>query len=427
MNSSAPTTSSRALKATIHFLPYFLTPPSANNLSNLLSLCIFLGCLSLTFKGPLPAVVRIVLFVVAAYYGHPLVTSNHDVPHRMVSAGIWFSGALSLLKVFDVCIVSLWDKEPPRWVHKGKLVLLPETPFARFVYAWDLFTTNRGSSWWEGYSWDWAPKYIALYSPPVRSRLANTARGLVWTAFLYLAIDVCETVNELETWDITHPHPVLTLSLPKQLLYSFSICMTTCLGIATSHALFTTLFVALGSSPRAWVPPFPQNPFAATSLQDFWSNRWHHYFKRPVERAAVPIMMLFPQRWPWSTRRVIRALIIFGMQTFLHLHLVARIFHVRKSETEWRFIDESTLVFFLLQPAGLLVEREVLVPLTKSIFPHSIGTRTWIARVWAWAWLLWTGRYWADVWVRSGMWNPGEGYLGWSPIRGLLFGHWFLV
>ncbi|KAF8309120.1 hypothetical protein DL93DRAFT_2086011 [Clavulina sp. PMI_390] len=195
-----------------------------------------------------------------------------------------------------------------------------------------------------------------------------------------------------------------------------------------NHSIFATLFIAFGSSPAAWVPVFPQKPFAATSLQDFWSHKWHHYFKRAVERAAVPIMALFPESWPWPTRRVIRALVIFGIQGIFHLIIVARISATKStSGSDWRFADEATLLFFLLQPIGLLIERAVLVPFLTWLLRTHPTARMWVTRVWAWGWLLWTGRYWADVWIRSGMWSPGEGYLGWSPIRGVLFGQWFLV
>ncbi|KAF8307590.1 hypothetical protein DL93DRAFT_1996337 [Clavulina sp. PMI_390] len=424
MNSTTTSLSSRAVAATVHFLPFLVSPPSANNLTNIVSLCIFLACLSLTYDGAVPAALRLVLFVLATYFGHPLVTGDHEVRHRMASTAITASGTLLLFKAFDVCVVSLWDKEPPHWVRNGKRVPLPHTFFGRLVYAFDLLSTNRGSSWFDGYSWDWAPKYVATYSPSVRSRLSNAVRNLLYFVYLYLLVDVLETITQREHWSISDPHPVLSLSIPKQLFYSLCICVSTCIGIILSHSLFATIFIALGCSPTAWVPMF-QSPFTSSSLQDFWSNRWHHIWKRPTGRASIPIMMLVPQRWSWSTRRVIRAIIIFGMQTIWHLYLVARGFHVRKSEREWRFIDESTVLFFLLQPIGLLIERELLVPLSRQILPEK--SRAFVTRLWAWAWLLWTGRYWADVWVRSGMWSPGEGYIGWSPVRGVLFGQWFLV
>ncbi|KAF8307589.1 hypothetical protein DL93DRAFT_1996336 [Clavulina sp. PMI_390] len=251
-------------------------------------------------------------------------------------------------------------------------------------------------------------------------------RSLAYFISLYLFIDVLEMITQRVDWDIHQTHPILSLSIPQQLFYSLIVCLYTCVGIIMTHSIFATIFIALGCSPKAWVPVF-NRPFASSSLQDFWSNRWHHYFKRSMERAVVPLMRLLPRQWPWSTRRVIRAGIIFGMQTIFHLYLVLRCFHVRKSEEEWRFVDQTTLLFFLLQPIGLLVERELLVPLSESLLPANPKARVWVTRVWAWAWLLWTGRYWADVCVRSGMWSSGEGYLAWSPVRGVLFGQWFLV
>ncbi|KAF8307588.1 hypothetical protein DL93DRAFT_2171606 [Clavulina sp. PMI_390] len=152
---SAPVqTSSRALAATLHFLPFLVTPPSSNNLTTIVLVCIFIGCFSLTYKGASLRILRMVLFVIAAYFGHPLVTGDHQVSHRLAAAGIVFPGALLLLKAFDVCIVSLWDDGPPHWLRNGKRVPLPDTLFGRLVYSFDLLITNRGSSWFEGYSWD---------------------------------------------------------------------------------------------------------------------------------------------------------------------------------------------------------------------------------------------------------------------------------
>ncbi|KAF8307585.1 hypothetical protein DL93DRAFT_2232099 [Clavulina sp. PMI_390] len=423
-------TSSRALAAVIHFLPFLVVPQSVNNLVNIVSFFIFLACFSLTYnKGIAPTISRLVLFCLVVYVGHPLLTEDHIVPRRTISPIITFNGAILLFKAFDICIVSLWDQQPPHWVRNGKRVPLPRALLGRIGYAFDLFSTVRGSSWFEGYSWDWAPAYVASYSPPVRSRFAYAARGILYLGFCYISLDVFESITRLETWELPLARPVLSQPMSTQLLHSFCFCVIMYFGMTISHALFATLLVALGSSPKAWVPPFPRNPFTATSLQDFWSNTWHHYFKRSLKRAVIPIMMLVPQRWPWSMRRVIRAVIIFGMNTIIHLYIVARISSSLNPNAgpAWRFIDKSTLIFFLLQPIGLLIEREVLIPLSTSLLRAHPSVRAWLIRLWAWSWLVWTGRYWLDVWVRSGMWSPGEGYLGWSPIRGLLFGQWFVM
>ncbi|KAF8306047.1 hypothetical protein DL93DRAFT_2089056 [Clavulina sp. PMI_390] len=404
------------------FLPSTVIPPSVNQLNNNVALCIILSCVSLTYKGRVPSAFRVALFFPAAYYSYYTVCKDHDVPNRIASSAITFGGSLLAFKAFDICIVSLFDREPPHWVKNGKLVPLPETLVGRVAYAVDLFFSFRGSSWFGGYSWDWAPKYIAAYSPP-KSRISHISRGVLTFLAYYLALDACETFAQQEKWDLSQAHPVLTLPLSKQLLFSLFIATNTFIVIQINYIFISVVCVMMGSSPSSW-PPMFNRPFTSKSLQDFWSNRWHHYFKRAFERASIPAMVLVPQSWSPAVRRVTRAIIIFGFSTVYHLYLVQRNFSVRNWETKWQFVDSSTLLFFLLQPVGLLIERALLVPLSRSL-PET--SQTWVTRIWVWGWLLWTGRYWADVWVRSGMWNVGAGHVAWSPIRGVIFNQWFLL
>ncbi|KAF8307584.1 hypothetical protein DL93DRAFT_1996290 [Clavulina sp. PMI_390] len=137
-NSALAPMSSRVLAAIHHFLPALAVPPSANNLTNVVSVFIFAACLSLTYKGPTPAYLRLALFVLVVSIGHPLLTKDYAVPRRTISPIITSGGAMLLFKALDVCVVSLWDPEPPHWVKAGKRVPLPNTFWGRLVYAFDL-------------------------------------------------------------------------------------------------------------------------------------------------------------------------------------------------------------------------------------------------------------------------------------------------
>jgi hypothetical protein len=118
---------------------------------------------------------------------------------------------------------------------------------------------------------------------------------------------------------------------------------------------------------------------------------------------------------PPHLRKTLRAALIFLLSGVFHLLLMYRL---TTSETHLHptFFDRSTLLFFLSQPVALLIERTVIEPLA--------GGNVWVTRCWAWAWLLFSGRWWADVWVRRGSWDHAEQVVGYSVVRGLLKGQW---
>ncbi|KAF8306906.1 hypothetical protein DL93DRAFT_162204 [Clavulina sp. PMI_390] len=403
--------------AASRFFPSLITPTSIVPPSNIASICILVGSSLLTYKGTLPSLIRAALFPPAAYYAYDVAFGPHEAT-RAVSTGLTLMGLMYIMKAFDICIISFLDKEPPHWVKDGKPVPLPTTLTGRLLYGFDMLSSTRGTSWFPGYSWNWAPKYISAYRTPPRSRITTVLMRIFSLAVQYIAIDAFDAIAHSETWE----QPVLSLPFPKQILFSLCICVTTYLTITIPETIYSTTFIALGSNPDTW-PPIFNRPFAASSLQDFWSNKWHHIFKRAFDRLSLLPMLLVPRSVPLSARRVLRALIIFGFSAAFHLVLVERMFGAKSLGKVWQFVDSSTLLFFLLQPLGLLIERAVLVPLAS---PLPNAARIWVTRLWAWGWLLWTGRYWADAWARAGMWGADEGYVGWSPVRGLLYGQWIV-
>lgn len=265
------------------------------------------------------------------------------------------------------------------------------------------------------------------------SRITYIVQNLAWLSFNYVLLDVFDTINHTIKWDPSNPHSVTTLSVSRQLVFSFSVCFCTYLTIEVPSLIYSTLFISLGSSPAAW-PPIFNRPYHATSLQDFWTHRWHHIFRRVFERVSLPVIALVPHSVPLGVRRVFRAVLVFGLSAAFHLILIERMLvaplpyklNLPKDVIlrEVALINPSTLKFFLLQPLGLLIERALIVPLTNPL-PSNI--RVALHRVWAWGWLLWSGRFWADAWVQGGMWGEDEGLVGWSVVRGILYGQWWTV
>lgn len=155
-------------------------------------------------------------------------------------------------------------------------------------------------------------------------------------------------------------------------------------------------------------------------MQWFWSgkSRWHSLFRRTFDRLSLIVLHLpskFDAPLPPRLRKTLRATVIFGLSTALHLILMHRL-PISETHHHPAFFDHSITMFFLSQPLALLVERTIVVPFS--------GGNVWVTRCWAWAWLLYSGRWWADVWVRRGLWDQREKVVGYSLIRGLWNGNW---
>jgi len=100
-------------------------------------------------------------------------------------------------------------------------------------------------------------------------------------------------------------------------------------------------------------------------------------------------------------------------------------YRIDRLETQYKpqtFLDPSILKFFLSQPFGIALEVLVIFPACEALVPAS--WQTVIARLWTWAFLLWSGRFWSDVWVHRGFWDEKVRAVGWSVVRGVLYGKW---
>lgn len=185
--------------------------------------------------------------------------------------------------------------------------------------------------------------------------------------------------------------------------------------------MVSCIFVSLGSHPESW-PPMFDSPFTASSLADFWTRRWHAIFRRVFERITKAILFFLPlSRASPLAQRTIRPIVIFGLSATLHILLMFRI-DVMETEHPRTFLDPSILKFFMSQPFGLALEVLVVLPACNVFLPEA--WRSTVSRIWTWGFLLWAGRFWSDVWVHRGFWDEKERIVGWSVVRGLLYGEW---
>jgi hypothetical protein len=407
-----------------NFLVPFSVPPEAQVPFTVGCLLLTTSLFTLTYtRNPFLTALRVGLAVPTAYYFWEHGYGPIKMPHAGIEVGVALDAVYGIVRVFESCVVGLWDDYPPVWVRvsDGQRLPLPTTIGGRFAYALDLLTSVRGTSWFNGVVWDWASKGVVYTRPTETSRFRFVMKGLRTLVLLHFFVDCVDTILEMAASNASLSHPITDASLPlyRQCLYAFAVCSMTACAITLSNTYISTIMVAFGSHPSSW-PPMFNSPFHATSLQDFWTHRWHALFKRIFERCASCFLVLVPSFAPKQFRRAIRAIVIFALSCLLHLVLLMRP-EVTESRPHPSFFDRSALRFFLSQPLGLLFESLVIFPATSRL-PETM--KLTIRRVWTWGWMLWCGRWFADVWVRRGFFD--ERLVGFSVVRGLWRGEWFV-
>ncbi|KAF8305451.1 hypothetical protein DL93DRAFT_2089556 [Clavulina sp. PMI_390] len=362
------------------------------------------------------------------------------------------------MRTIDASFVTLVAEDvPPRYVSlaTNEVLPMPTTVSARVAYSLDLLTTMRGISWYSDRRWDFTPSsVIALQAPLRKMSRAQFARSMAgWWITWYLIVDVVDTLVKAIPVDPLSQYGISQgLSPSLQLVATVCLCIWTQMALICEFILMAFIFVGvLGvCAPHSWVPMF-NAPLASASLAEFWGKRWHHIFRRCFDRMMLPFIPFSPPSKPTAsangngkshangngssestplrplptstsstTSALIRATGAFALSTLLHLIIMNRIPPSPKYPDPYQgFWDISILAFFLAQPVGILLDSlftSTLSPKSQS----SIG----FSRIWAWAWLLWTSRWWADAWMRKGLWDLGEKPLVWSPLRGMLWGDW---
>ncbi|KAG9030663.1 hypothetical protein FS837_003215 [Tulasnella sp. UAMH 9824] len=371
--------------------------------------------------------------------------------NRATYLGMATMSLYGIMKLLEVCWIRELDNDKRRWVLKpdaarsmekkvdgeikgtanDRVVLpIPTDVRGRLVYTFDYLTTIRGCSWFADRVWDFAPPYALTYSHPnSSSKFAFLEYQLISLAIQVLLMDVFDVFIKSIDWAhlaLTTTTPVTSLPLHLQLLSSFTVLITTMLYLSIPDTFMTTILVMSGAASPSSCPPMFDSPLESASLQDFWSFRWHHIFRRTFERMGQPVLLLLPSTLP-KTRRVVRQAIAFFLSATLHLLLFTTLplfppSAVNPNPQAFPFLDWNTVKFFLAQPLGLILESFLIFPLTEGLNPRA---KTAFRRAYAWIWLLFTGRYWSDSWTAKGLFNADtERPIVFSPVRGVLWGSW---
>lgn len=356
------------------------------------------------------------------------------------------------MRVIDASFVTLFLGDgPPRWVSTSSNIVLPmPTTFGgRIAYTLDLLTSMRGSSWYSDRRWHFTSSLVISQ----QARLSQTSRWqytrtqLLWMIWFYFLIDLIDTGVKLIDFDPVSIYPVSgDLPISQQLICSIGIGLWIYLSLAFEHGKMSLMFIGLlgVSKPVSW-PPMFEYPFLGSSLSDFWGKRWHYMFRRMFDRLLAPFLPPPPPKLSKykkeddyssvptakqgvtvernTTPVLIRAGAAFILTTLLHLIVIHR--NVPTPLHPYAaFWDPCILLFFLAQPIGIALD----VFLCRLLRASGVGQRgvAIARRAFVWGWLLWTARWWADSWVRKGLWHKTEQFVLWSPVRGLLWGDWFV-
>lgn len=239
--------------------------------------------LTITSRPRTTAVIRTLLGLLACFIFYYCTFHPYGAPTRGTDTAIGSIGLYGIMRAIDGCFVDLivGVHSPPRWVVDGKVLPLPTTIRGRFAYAIDYLLSLQGTSMFKDTTWDWIlPSTKRRLPPPNTPRLAFIRSSLWSLVQQYLLYDALDAINKSRIWDTRLPHPITDggLNIFEQLVFAFSVCVTTALSITITETFASIIGVACGAPIEAW-PPLFNKPFSAVSLADFWTKYvapWPH-------------------------------------------------------------------------------------------------------------------------------------------------------
>jgi hypothetical protein len=415
-------------------------------------------------------VIRALLAIPTSSLFVDAIFAPHITDNRHCQAAVATNGLYGLFKVWEICISPLLDgAQLPKYIQSPPLRRVsngsPLTTSARnghagtepqkgiphklirLYYSVDLLSTLRGVSWLNDRHFDFLTTEVVSEQTNAYSRGEFIRERLLHFLLVCLCYDVCDSITKSQIWmkadDLrqvlpdgvvvfTSPlapdyaHQITNRPLLHQMVFVLIVAVTTQLSIETFYTLFGLFCVGVFHiSPKAF-PHFFSSPLSlrTDSVRSFWGARWHHIFRRVYDRAIDPWIYVLGISRRSTIGVVLKVTAVFAISGLVHSLIQARtlVYHFPPGVPA-PLIDQDALWFFMSQPFALLFEHLVIRPVTNHLPPPlTFLTR----RVWTWGWLFWSGRWWADTWVKMGMWQPEEQVVFLSPIRGIWQGEWIV-
>ncbi|ORY98544.1 membrane bound O-acyl transferase family-domain-containing protein [Syncephalastrum racemosum] len=126
------------------------------------------------------------------------------------------------------------------------------------------------------------------------------------------------------------------------------------------------------------MPPFFNSPWEATSLRDYWSNRWHSFYNNAFYRLAYRPLRHLLAHQPGFLRRTIPVFGVFFLSGLMHEYFLycssGPLLYFGGRAGGWQ------MIFFLLQPIGIVVGDMLFKP-------------GWQGRLYAIAWMVLTSHF----------------------------------
>src|SRR5579863_3699389 len=233
--------------------------------------------------------------------------------------------------------------------------------------ALDLFFNQRGIGW------SWSSRPFLSKSTPPPSIVSILAKMLLIFTVLNTPTYIFDLMGI--SLDMTGGPSFFGASLPLLprmllvLLTAFVNGMYMYMQLALMYHVATLIGRIILRQPASHWPPFFRRPWMATSIRDFWSVRWHQFFRHFFTLAgARPGGRLLGRRGA--------ILGAFAVSGFMHMVGQWSVGGV----TEFR--NEGA--FYLLMAVGMILEGE---------FERVTGSqvRGWLGWVWTMGWILsWT-------------------------------------
>lgn len=449
-------------------------------------LLLCLSLLTLSFDDAIcHRLLRFILLPPIIYYFWKACSLYHLFSSCFVASGVATVACYGCFLALQFTDLQFWHSSitRPSWLIRkkdGEKIIVvhrnPEAFLERFFYVFDLFCSLRGTSWISNWEWDWSLYSKSWNGVACKSTRCLRRRDFLIESFkkaikLFVLLDIVDTIVKCRDWDsqARGPSRLYTIPIWQQCIFAIALCFGTSITLDIHYTAFSAFAVWLGNDPDNW-PPLFDSPFQATSVSDFWSNRWHQLFRHVFTQFSIPAVRFVQRSFrgerglPVTFTRIFCA---FGISTMLHLFIMYHaerwsiLKHGDGNIDRVDFWDVDVIFFFMAQPFGMIFETCILEAIIvdqmfPSLFYHTAkepneslqkkvnGDRTtntvhsghvqsqagtnpppprWgkvvTMRVFTWTFLAWTGRRWTNKWIRSGFFNNDAKVVPLSLIRSL--------